>query len=193
MARWSPLGDSGANSGDRLIATAHSLRHADDVRFDGIGLRTEPVASAAETADHFVDDQQDVVLAAYLLDAHPIAGRRRNNAACPHHRFANKGGHVLCADLKDLGLDGIGGISTIKRIVLITPSLPCVGAVGMNHARYWQAGDIVHRRQAAKAGPCHGRSVIGIFATYYDLPLRASLRGPVAAYKTQGGIVCLRP
>ena len=53
-------------------------------------LRPEPAAQPAETANHLVGNQQDVVGCKDRLNAFEIAPRRRNHAARPHKGFGNE-------------------------------------------------------------------------------------------------------
>ena len=59
--------------------------------------RTEHLAQAAEPADHFIGDEQDVVLAQDRLHGFIIARRRRDHAACAHQRLHDHGGNRVGA------------------------------------------------------------------------------------------------
>ena len=61
-----------------------------DVRLQVERLRAEHVAGAAEAADHFVDDEQDVVLAQDRLHALEIRRRRDHTPPAPMHRLGEE-------------------------------------------------------------------------------------------------------
>ncbi len=62
----------------------------------------EPFARAAESADHFVSDQQHVVLAAYALNLAPVIRRRKDHAARSLKRLTDKRGHIFRTEFEDL-------------------------------------------------------------------------------------------
>ena len=53
-------------------------------------LRAKQVSGAAEAADDFVDDEQDVVFLQDRLDAVEVGRRRNDNAARAHHRLGEE-------------------------------------------------------------------------------------------------------
>ncbi len=57
----------------RHVAAGQPLGHRDEVGFEAEVLMREPLAGAAETTDHFISDQQYVVLAADALDLRPVS------------------------------------------------------------------------------------------------------------------------
>ncbi|MNY02105.1 hypothetical protein D3C86_1346640 [compost metagenome] len=66
---------------------ADRLGHDDQVRLDPGVLEGEHFAGAAETGLHFVEDQQDAVLARHLADRPQPAGRGAVDSALALHRF----------------------------------------------------------------------------------------------------------
>lgn len=54
----------GHRAGDGGIPGRHALGHGDDVRLDAVVLVGEPLAGAAQAANHLIDVNEDVVLAA---------------------------------------------------------------------------------------------------------------------------------
>lgn len=70
---------------------------------DAEALAAEHVASGAETADHFVGYEQDVVPAQHSLNLIVVAGLRNDAAAGSHERFGNEGADRI----RPLALDQI--------------------------------------------------------------------------------------
>src|SRR5262249_59047530 len=56
------------DAAERHIARRDSLGEREEIGLDAVVLRPEPLAEAAETGDHLVEHEQDVVLAAEALD-----------------------------------------------------------------------------------------------------------------------------
>jgi len=55
-----------ANGADRRVGRRQALGHRQQVRFDVVALRGEPLADAPEARDHLVGAQQDAVAVAQL-------------------------------------------------------------------------------------------------------------------------------
>ena len=93
---------------DRLVPGGQRLRQRHDVGLQIKGLRAEHVARAAESGDHFVDDEQDLVFLQQQLDAIEVGGRRHDDAARPHHRLGEERGDGVGTLAQDQPLQTVG-------------------------------------------------------------------------------------
>jgi putative spermidine/putrescine transport system permease protein len=93
------------HAGDRGIARGHALGHRHEIGLDPVMLIAEPFAGAAHAADDLVDMQQDVVFAADLLHARPIALGRGDDAAAGGHRLKAQRAHGVGPFAQDHLLD----------------------------------------------------------------------------------------
>jgi len=84
-----------------LIGGRQLFGYHHDVWFDIKGLATEHIAGSTETADDLVRDNQDVMLAAHLLDLFPVGLRRNDHTPRSHQRLAIKRCDRLRAFLDD--------------------------------------------------------------------------------------------
>ena len=86
------------------VARGEALGGVDDVGLDAEHvLAGEEVAQPAEGGDHLVGDVEDPELAAGLAHGGQVSGRRDQHPARAHDRLREERGHVLRADLVDLG------------------------------------------------------------------------------------------
>ena len=80
----------------RDAAVGQPLGAGQQVRDDAPALRGEGFADAAETGDHFVEDQQDAMLAGYLAQPLKVALGRQHHAGRAGHRLDDhRGGEGL--------------------------------------------------------------------------------------------------
>ena len=103
----------GDQAGDRGIARGHALGHRHHVGLDAVILVAEPGAGAADAADHLVDMQQHVILAANLLHPLPVAFRRGDHAAAGGDRLEAERAHRVGTLAQDHLLDRIGGAQPV--------------------------------------------------------------------------------
>ena len=135
-------------------------------------LVSEPGAGAAQAADHLVDVQKDIVLAADLLDPRPVSlGRHDHPSACGD-RLQHDGAHGVWAFAQDRFLDGV------RRALPIVFHVP-LGTVfqAMRHAdEAVGIGAVLGGPLVLAAGRqrADGGAVI-IAVTIQDLPLSAAM------------------
>lgn len=79
---------------NRLITRRQALGNRHQIRRKAKILAAKPAPGAAKATNHFVADQQNIVLAADALDFWPIGGRRDNHPTGALNRLANKGGEL---------------------------------------------------------------------------------------------------
>ena len=91
--------------GDGQVSRRDRLGHGDHVGVQIVGLRSPHVAGAAESADHFVRDEEDVVLLQERLHLVEVGRGRRNDAAGAHHGFGYERRDGLRPFLEDLLLE----------------------------------------------------------------------------------------
>ena len=77
----------GHGAGNRSIARRHAFGHGHEIRLNAIILIAKPGAGAAQTTDHFVDMQQDIVFLTNLLHPLPIAFGRGDHTTTSGYRF----------------------------------------------------------------------------------------------------------
>ncbi len=86
----------------RDITGRHALGKRHQVGLDAEVFAAEPVAETAESANHFIGDQQDAVLVADALDFRPVSRWRNDHAACALHRLTDEGADLVGTDVKNL-------------------------------------------------------------------------------------------
>ena len=102
-------------------------------------LEAEPASRAAEAGDHFVGDQQHVVLVADLADAREVVGGRDDDAAGALHR------------LGDERRDGVGAFAQDRLFEL----------VGRRHAEADASVSVLTKRYGSGASMCRKPGVRG--------------------------------
>ena len=172
-------GDDGGRH--REIRRCDPLCQRQNVRLDGIGLRTEQASCPAEAADHLVDDQQDVVTAKDLPDLREIPLGGQDHAADPHDRLCDERGDGIRSMIQDLGLQ-LACEAVRKRLFgLPVPGLPEEAwQVGGNHFFEVRIQVLVHVRHSAQACGENRGSVVGA-APGHDLALGGLAQGLVIA------------
>ncbi len=144
----------------RDAAVGQPLGAGQQVRDDAPALRGEGFADAAETGDHFVEDQQDAMLAGYLAQPLKVALGRQHHAGRAGHRLDDHRGDILGAvqghqAFQLLGLfhamlgqaDGEGVAGDVQGVRQVVDPRQQVGGEGLavvDHTAY---------RQAAEADP----------------------------------------
>src|SRR3954453_2594001 len=83
-----PPGESRAH---REISGGHRLRHRHDVGLDAEMLASEPGAGAAETGDHFINDEEHLIAVANLAHPREITGRRNLDTMRLHDGLGDEG------------------------------------------------------------------------------------------------------
>ncbi|MNP27907.1 hypothetical protein D3C76_1208390 [compost metagenome] len=89
------------NRRDWLVGRGQLLGKYYHIRFYTEGLAAEHIAGAAETTDHFVRDDENVILSAHGLNFFPIGPWRHNHSAGAHERLAIEGGDCFGAFAND--------------------------------------------------------------------------------------------
>ena len=176
---------------ERLVAGGDALGDRHEVRLDAEVLAAEPLAGAAETADHLVGDQQDPVLAADALDLRPVGRRRHDHAARALHRLADEGGDALRADLLDLLREPARGAQAVFLRRQVDAVLVPVRLLDVHDVRDRQAALRMHGGHAAQARRRHRAAVVGVDAADDDERLRLAQQVPVAARHAQDRVVRL--
>ncbi len=95
-------------TGNRRIARGDTLGHGHEIGLDAVMLIAEPGAGATDTADHFIDMQQNIVFAADLLHPLPVAGGRSDDAATGGDRLQTQAAYGIGAFAQDHLLDRVG-------------------------------------------------------------------------------------
>ncbi|CAM2138111.1 hypothetical protein PT2222_100124 [Paraburkholderia tropica] len=182
-----------AHRAHRHITAREALGHRDEVRLETEVLMREPFARAAETADHFVGAQQNVVLAADALDFRPVGRRREDHAARALERLADEGGHVLRAHFENLRfeLPGAREAEFLGRHVALGFAVE-IRLIDMNDVLDLRRHLLVHIAHAAERAARDGRTVIRVAARDHDLLRRLALREPVLMHDAQHGVVAFR-
>src|SRR5439155_709266 len=83
--------------GDRHAA-AEGFRRGDQIGLDTEMFGGKPFAGAGEAGLHFVDDEEDAVLAASILQQPEVVARRNDEAAFAEDRLGDYGGDGLGSD-----------------------------------------------------------------------------------------------
>ena len=146
----------------RLRAVGEPLGHGHDVGRDAETLRGESLAGPAETADHFIEHEQDAVLVADLAHALEIAFWRHQAAGRPGDRLDETGGDILRAVESDEALQIVGQLRTMSAFAACEEVLL---EMGMAHVR-----DPGQRRSELApvvddAGKCHAAEVDAVVRT----------------------------
>ena len=134
-------------------------------------LAREPGAGAAESGDHLVDDQQNVVSVADLAHPPEIASVADLHAVGLHDRLGDERRDVVRPFVLDLPLQIVGAEIEVrlfvhaKRIAVVTRS----GDEGV--AGNARLGDVAGAEPVGRAERAHGRAVVGV-------PARDDLVGP---------------
>ena len=71
------------------VSAGHALRHGHHVRDHTPVLRCEQSAGAAESRNHFVEDQQHAVMVTDFTKARQVPVRRDDHTAAADDRFGN--------------------------------------------------------------------------------------------------------
>ena len=178
----------------RYVGRRDRLGEDHEVGRDAVGLTGERIAGAAEACDHFVGDDEHVVLAAHRLDLFPVGRRRRHDAAGAHHRLADEGG------------DGVGALGDDRRFelfgeprgerLLALPGLavtPEISAADVAHERQRQVEIAMEDGHAGEAARDDRDAVVGAVARNDFLLFRASQRIVKVPDHLDREVVGLRP
>jgi hypothetical protein len=85
------------------VSGSDGLGHRNGMGRHAHGLRAEPIAGAAEAADHLIRNVANVVFGEHGVDLGVIVRGRNNHAPCPHDRLGDEGGNRI----RPLALDHI--------------------------------------------------------------------------------------
>ena len=97
----------------RHHAVGQALGRRHQVRLDVKIVGGERRRHAAETRDHFIEDEQDAVFGTQLAQAFQIAFRRDQHARGAGHRFDDDGGNRRCVMQGDDAFQFIGQVGAI--------------------------------------------------------------------------------
>ncbi len=174
------------------VAGGHALGDGHQVRCVAVVVAAEPFAGAAEAADDFVGDEEDVVTRENLADLRPVAGWRNDHAAGPLDRLGDKGRHLVLADFENLLLqllrDAHAEFFRTQRTAFAEP----VGLVDMLDAGNRTVALAVHGFHAAQAGAGHRRAVVAVPAADDHFLPRHALGRPVMAHHAQYRVIGFR-
>src|SRR5579871_415274 len=106
-------GLGGHHAGNSGIARGDAFRHGHEIGLDAVMLIAEPFARAADATDDLIDVQQDMVPAADVLHALPVAGRRGDHATSCRDGLEAQRTDGVRALAHDHLLDGLGGALAI--------------------------------------------------------------------------------
>ena len=90
---------------DRQIGRRERLGEAHRVRLDAEGLGPERIARAPEATDHFIGDEEDVVLLQDRLDRLEVAARRDDDATGALHGLGDERRHRVRILFQDQRLE----------------------------------------------------------------------------------------
>ena len=154
-------------------------------------LGPEPAARAAESADHFVRDQEDPVLAADALDLRPVSRRRDDHAARALDRLADEGGDPLRSDFLDLLRKAARRAKPVFLRAHVDAVFEPVRLLDVDDAGDRQSALCMHRLHAAEARRRDRAAVIRVETADDDGALRLTHQVPVAARHAQDRVVRL--
>ena len=179
--------------GQRLIRRGQALGNGDQVRLHFVVLRTEVHAQPAETADHFIGNQQDVVLIEHLADFSPVAFWRWHDTAGAQYWFTDHRGNgirtfgenhffeFLCAVNRELLLaHRVIFATVVDRRNGVFDALQRQVEVGVEH------------RQAGHRTGCNARPVIATVTRDHLLLLFAAKDIVVVPNQLELGLVGIR-
>ena len=149
----------------RHHAVGQALGRRHQVRFDVEIVGRERRRHAAETRDHFIEDEQDAVLGAQLAQAFQIAFRRDQHARGTGHRFDDDGGDRRGVVQRDDAFQFIGQVRAIfglaRRIGVL---LQVMRVRQMVHAGQQGAEGLAVAADAAHGNAAEAHAVIAAFA-----------------------------
>ncbi|MNZ73094.1 hypothetical protein D3C78_914950 [compost metagenome] len=183
---------AGDHRAHRDGAVGDLLGDVHDVRGDAEVFRAGVATHAAEGGDHFVEDQQDVVLVADLAQTLQVALRRHQHAGGTGHRLDDHGGDVR-------------GVMQFDQLEQLVGQLDAAGlghALGEGHARLQGVRQVVdvhqlaeHLAVAADAAQRGAGDVDAVVATGAADQLglrRLAFQAPVGAGHLDRGVGALR-
>ena len=183
------------NTGERLVGTGQALGDGHEVRLDGVVMAAEIGTDTAKTGNHFIDNQQHIVLGQYRLDRLPVAFRRRHDTAGSQHRLGNESRDGLGAFGQDQLFQfpsTILGELTLAHALLLGGAVIVVGCLGVQDARQRQVELVVERLEPGQRAGRQTRAVVATLARDHFLLLRASQHIVVVAHDLELGFVGIR-
>ena len=170
-----------------------ALGQADDVGRDAEAFSGSGRADAAETGDHFVEDQQDAMLRRDRPQPFEIAHRRDQHASGTRHRFDDDGSDGIGAMQGDHRFQPVGKVGAMGRLALtegiarrIMRVRQVIGA-GQAGAERAAVGDDTTHRNAAKTG-----AVIAALPADQADALALALGPPIGQRDLERGIDAFR-
>ena len=157
------------------VAGGHTLGEGHHVGRHAERLGAEPLAGAAESADHLVEDQQGAVLVAEPADPGEVALRRREHPARALHRLGDDRSHPLAV----LGERGGHHLDVV---------VGHLDEVGDQIAPSLAVGSDALGRGAAEVG-----AVVAVGASYHHLAFDAAGPLGVEAGELECGVHRVRP
>ncbi|VBJ00879.1 Uncharacterised protein [Burkholderia pseudomallei] len=176
----------------RHVTARQALGERHQVGREAEVLVREPFAGAPEAADHFVGDEQHVVLAADPLDLRPVRRRRKDHAARSLERLADEGRDVLRAELENLRFELSRALEAerLGRLPLARFA-EVIGLIDVDDVLDLRGHLLVHVAHAAERRTRDRRAVVAVSARNDELLLRAVLRAPVLMRDAQHRVVAL--
>src|SRR5690606_29027723 len=137
------------------------LGNVHDVGRDTEELRAGGGSHAAECRDHFVEDQQNVVLRADFAQTLQIALGRHDDAGRPRHGFDDYGGNIRCVVQLDELEQFVGQLHAARFRLATAEGLVGLQGVGQVIDVHERAEHLAVAADAAQAGAGHVHAVVG--------------------------------
>ena len=149
----------------RHVGAGDALRERHQVGLHVVEAGSEPSAQTTKAGDHFIGDEQHVMLVENLLDLLEIAFRWADRGGRAHHRLGDERADGLGILALDQLVEVLGQALGIIQLRLAGIGAPVVmRLVRVDHEIQRQAEGLVHDRQARQAGTHDGHAVIAHLA-----------------------------